>query len=108
MSHAREMGFAIGSLASKNPGKEGELQQRLGITQHELQKLFAGRLFVNSADIATIADVYSVDPMEIVKPDITMYNKGIVHCMSEFSDQKNCEKILDLIDAYIDAKEALK
>ena len=33
--------------------------------------------------------------------------QSVVHCMTPFSDTRNLDTIMDFIDAYIDAKEAL-
>ena len=33
--------------------------------------------------------------------------KNIIHCRTDFSEQKNCDKKLDIIDSYIDVYEAV-
>lgn len=104
MSYAREIGFAI-QKASKH--HEEKICNVLGITPQELKKLYKGRLFVTGADLEKIAEVCGVSMDSLVRADSTEYDAQVVDCMSDFNDRENREMILDLIDAYIDAKEAL-
>lgn len=104
MSYAREIGFAV-QQASKD--HENEIISTLGITQHELKKLYKGRLLLTGADLKKIATVCNVALENLVNVDATQYDAQAVHCMSDFDNRENRETILDLIDAYIDAKEAL-
>lgn len=105
MSYMREVGFAIRQLTDACPKRERQIQNSLGLSDFEMQKLYAGRLFLTMADMRKISEVCSVSFAQLAKPDKNAYNNGIVHCMSEFTSNDNREKILDFIDAYIDAKE---
>lgn len=106
MSYTREMGFAI-QQASKAHGVEDRLSETLAITSQEVQKLFKGRLFLTGSDLEKVSALCGVSAESLVNPDLIDYDAQVVHCMTEFKDRKNREMILDLIDAYIDAKEAL-
>ena len=105
MSYMREVGFAIKQLTNACSEREKQIQNSLGLSDFEMQKLYAGRLFLTMADMRKISEFCSVSFAQLVKPDKNAYNNGIVHCMSEFTSNDNREKILDFIDAYIDAKE---
>ena len=105
MAYMREVGFAIKQLTKESPERESQIQNSLELSDFEMQKLYAGRLFLTMADMRKISEVCSVSFTKLVKPDKNAYNNGIVHCMSEFTSNDNREKILDFIDAYIDAKE---
>ena len=35
------------------------------------------------------------------------YEREVVHCMNSFSNSANREKVLDIIDNYMDIKDAL-
>lgn len=106
MSYARELGFAIKELASENPSVMQSLQSELSISKKELEKVFSGRLYLNSSDLRKVSNVCQVTPKMLMNADKAAYNSRVVHCMSEFRNSENREMILDLIDAYIDAREA--
>ncbi len=106
MSYAREVGFAVKQLANTEEKKQ-QLREALGYSAQELEKLFAGRLYITGFDLDTISKVCGVSPESIVEPDPEAYHAGVVHCMTQFKNPENREKVLDLIDAYIDAQEAL-
>lgn len=106
MSFARELGFAI-QQASKNHGADQGLCEKLGITLHDVQKLYKGRLFLTGSDLDKVAELCEVSAETLIDADSADYDAHIVHCMTEFKNRENKELILDLIDAYIDAKEAL-
>ena len=106
MSYARETGFAI-QQASENQEVRDALCHKLGISKQELAKLFAGRLFLTGADLDTVAEICGASARDLVNPDPTLYDARVVDCMTPFSCRENREMVLDLINAYIDAKEAL-
>lgn len=104
MSYAREIGFAIQQASTHH---EKELCDVLGITTQELKKLYKGRLFLTGSDLEKIAEVCGVSADSFVEADPAEYDAQVVDCMSDFNNRENREMILDLIDAYIDAREAL-
>ncbi|MCC8121104.1 MAG: hypothetical protein LIO42_03790 [Oscillospiraceae bacterium] len=102
MSYARELGFAIQQI-SKQPETQQEICTALHISAHELGKLYAGRLFLTVSDLEKVADACSVSTDMLIEADPNEYNTHI----GKFTNLKNREIILGLIDAYIDAKEML-
>ena len=107
MSYARELGYTIHQAIAGDAHKENEIRSALGLSEHETQRLYSGRLFLNSADIRRVASILNIPVMNLVDLDTSEYDKNVVHCMTPFKDRNNREKILDLINAYIDIKEAL-
>lgn len=106
MSYAREMGFAV-RQASESEETKRKLREGLGFSQQQLEKLYKGRLFLTGPGLLKAAEICGVPAETLVNSDTAAYDAEVVHCMSEFKDRGNREMILDLIDAYIDAKEAL-
>lgn len=107
MSYAREVGYVIRSEVASDPKRKSSLQEALGLSSFELDKLFAGRLSLTTSDLRVVASTLGVPLRALAMPDQNAYDKGAVHCMTEFSDRNNREKILDMIDAYIDIREAV-
>lgn len=106
MSFVRKIGFAI-QQASGDQETSARLCAELGISKQELQKLYKGRLFLTGADLDKVAEVCGISVEALMDTDSTDYDAQVVHCMTKFQNCENREMILDLIDAYIDAKEAL-
>ena len=106
MSRIRELGFTICERVSHDPKVEQPLRDSLGITQQEMKKLYDGRLFLTGADLRKISEVCGSELLQNM--DQSAYNERVVHCMTAFKNPADREKILDLIDAYIDAREALE
>lgn len=108
MTHTRELGFAIRQRTASHPEREQQIQETLHITHQELQRLYAGRLFLTGSDLREVASICDVKPRELMQASQEEYDKNVVRYMTDFQDRENREKILDLIDAYIDAREALE
>lgn len=108
MSTLRNLGYKISSLLSGNSFKEQELCAKLNFSSPDLQRLKYGRLSLNPLQISTVASVLSVKTEDLINYKNADSYKNMVHCMSTFSSQEHCDEILDLIDAYIDVKEAVE
>lgn len=107
MSYARELGYTIHQAVAGDFQKEHEIRSALNLSEFEAKRLYAGRLFLTSSDIKKVAGILNIPAKELVRIDTANYDKNVVHCMSDFNDRNNREKILDLINAYIDVREAL-
>ena len=108
MTHTRELGFAIRQRTDGHPEWEQQIQKMLHITPQELQKLYAGRMFLTGSDLREVALICDVKPRELIQVNQEEYDKNVVRYMTDFQNRENREKILDLIDAYIDVREALE
>ena len=62
MSHARELGFAIHERVAGSQEREQQVRETLHITPHELEKLYAGRLFLTGSDLRKVASVCGAEP----------------------------------------------
>ena len=78
------------------------------ITHQELQKLYEGRLFLTGTDLQKVSKVCDVELNTLLELDRVAYQEKVVHCMTAFQNSENREMVLNLIDAYIDAREALE
>ena len=107
MSYARELGYTIHQAIAGDAHRENEIRSALGLSEYEAQRLYSGRLFLNSADIRKVAGILNIPAMDLVNIDTSEYDKNVVHCMTPFKDRNNREMILNLINSYIDIKEAL-
>ncbi len=106
----RELGTMLYARTAGEPAQRERLRRALGLTPAELERLYAGRLFLTGDQLQAAAQVCDTRPVDLLVQARQGYAGGIerrVHCMTPFSDPRDREQILDLIDAYIDAREAL-
>lgn len=110
MSYMRQIGYLVREALNEHPEKKPLLLHELNISELDLQKLCVGRLFLSLKEQSVITHVLGISMEDMLSED-TARRKGlyqnVVHCMTPFSNRENLDQILDLFDAYIDAKEAL-
>ena len=107
MANMRNLGYKINVLLNNCPAKTQEFREQMKFSENDLNRLLCGRLALNPSQIAAVADFFSITQEELVSYKNTDFYKNMTHCMSPFSSQEHCDEILDLIDTYIDIKEAL-
>ncbi len=107
MASLRDLGYKIMSAIRDNENLKTELCSKLNFSTIDLNRLLFGRLSVTPVQLTTIATTLSVPFEELINYKNNDSYKDIVHCMSSFSSQENCNEVLDIIDSYIDLKESI-
>lgn len=107
MASLRDLGYKIMSLVNDNDSLKSELCSKLSFSSVDLNKLLFGRLSVTPVQLTTIANTLSVPVEELINYKNSDSYANAVHCMSSFSSQEHCNEVLDIIDSYIDIKEAV-
>lgn len=105
MSYTRQIGYLVGMRTTETPGLDSKIKSALCLTDKDFLNLCAGRMFLTCKQQESLFSLLNVSFEEVRNP-VTATYLSRVHCMSTFSNTKNLDLILDLIDAYIDAKEA--
>lgn len=108
MASLRDLGYKIMSLTCNNDTLKSELCTNLNFSLIDLNKLFYGRLSLTPSQLSMVASTLSVSLDSLINYKNEDSYKDFVHCMSPFSTQDNCNEILDIIDSYIDIKEAVQ
>lgn len=108
MASLRDLGYKIMSLTCNNDTLKSELCTNLNFSLIDLNKLFYGRLSLTPSQLSMVASTLSVSLNSLINYKNEDSYKDFVHCMSPFSTQDNCNEILDIIDSYIDIKEAVQ
>lgn len=108
MANFRSLGYKISSLVNDDTEKKELLYTNLGFSENDFLRLKYGRLSLSPVQIKKISSLLSVNCDDLISYSNDDCYKNDVHCMSSFSNQKNCDEILDIIDSYIDIKESLK
>lgn len=107
MANLRNLGYKINILFNNSSTRKQEFCKQMNFSQTDLDRLLFGRLALNPSQIAAVADFFSITQEELVSYKNTDFYKNMTHCMSPFSSQEHCDEILNIIDTYIDIKEAL-
>lgn len=79
----------------------------MNLNEQDLHKLCAGRLTLSPADLDIVADTLNTSFSSLVSSSNSDSYQKRLNCRTNFSDLKNCDKILDVIDSYIDIKESI-
>lgn len=106
MSNLRNIGYKIFLLANKAEDGEENICNNLNFSENDYNRLITGRLSLTPMQINKIAELFSVNPMEILDYKNNDAYSKMVHCMSNFEKNENCDEILYIIDTYIDFVEA--
>lgn len=107
MKDMRVLGKTIEKLAAERHVAAGDLGELIHCSAGQVALLFKGRLFLAFDQLSAIADRFQVSVDELLDGDMDYYNKTVVECMGEFSNDMNREEILDIIDDYLDLRSAV-
>lgn len=105
MSYTRQIGYLVDMRTAETPELDSKIKNELRLTDRDFLNLCAGRLFLTCRQQESLFSMLNVSFEEVQNPAVDAYTSR-VHCMTAFSDTKNLDLVLDLIDAYVDAKEA--
>lgn len=108
MSNLRNIGYKIFLLAKNSDNGKEKLCEALNFSNNDYNKLITGRLSITPMEIKKVAELFSVNPMDILNYKNNDAYAEMVHCMSDFKYKENCDEILDIIDTYIDFAEAVE
>ena len=108
MLQARMMGNHIQNLVRQKNLPLSDLAERLHCSMQQLLSLFKGRAFLSFPQLNALADCLDVPVSDLLQGNAEEYDRTVVHCMNSFQDPNNREKILDLIDDYMDLYDAVE
>lgn len=108
MQSARMLGNYVHQLANSKEISIDRLSEVLGFTKQQVLSFFKGCTFASFSQITSLAKELGVSVDSLLAGDNESYNASVVHCMNKFSNPDNREFILDIIDDYIDVKDAVE
>ncbi len=107
MMEARILGNYVQHLAEREGLSIHDLSELLGCSEHQVNCFFKGRAFLSYPQILSLAQTFNTTVDMLLKGDKEEYDLTVVHCMNDFKDSNQREKILNIIDGYIDIVDAL-
>ncbi len=107
MQEARKLGNYIEYLAAQQDIPVSKISEALECEENQVKRLFKGLAFASFDQISRLATLLGTTIENLLSGDNDQYNHSVVHCMNDFQNNKNREKILDLIDDYVDVFDAV-
>ena len=105
MDRSRMLGRNIQLDMEKHDISEAEFASNLGFSIAELKKILEGKMLLAKKDVENIAQHLQETYDELVRERTREEYESIFDCMGSFSNEENEDKILNLIDMYIELKE---
>lgn len=107
MQSARMLGNYVEHLMpTKNLTRSG-LGEILGCDLRQVDAFLKGRAYASFPQIQALAKALGTSVSDLLAGDAERYGASVVHCMNDFQDPENRERILDLIDDYVDVLDAV-
>lgn len=107
MQNARMFGNFVQKLAEENNLSIDDLVSLLGCQEHQVRLLLKGRAFASFDQVSVLAKQFNLSVSELLNGDVEHYNRTVAHCMNKFQRVENHERILDIIDDYLDVADAV-
>lgn len=107
MQQARMLGYRVQKIANSCNVSPLELSKIIECNEIQLKSFFKGRSFISFEQLSLLAQKLGVNINALLTGDEEGYNSSVVHCMNDFDDPSNREKILDIIDEYMDVLDSV-
>ena len=110
MRDSRILGNTINLLLNQKGIRKEDFAKALGYSVFDVQKLCDARLSASKEDLEDIAQFFHVDEASLFTDlgEKAYVGDGFMHCMGEFKNRENKNKILDIFDMYCDMQELLE
>ncbi|MBS7295606.1 MAG: hypothetical protein KIG96_09495 [Treponema sp.] len=107
MNKIRSIGYTIDCLLDDNKELREPLKTKLNISEYDLKRICAGRLTLSPTSLRIVSETLKCPFKDLLMTSNTDSYQRKLSCRTSFSNPENCDKILDIIDSFIDIKEAL-
>ena len=102
----RKLGVSIFSLMQEAGFSREDFAKKIGYSFRDVCRLTEGKLLLPPRELSKVLDVLGTDISELENREAN-YSIPELRYMKEFSDTEHLDKILDLIDEYVELKESL-
>ena len=107
MKYSRVIGQNIQLVLEDSGITFSQLREKLGYSEKDLCRILEGVLLVDSMELDKFAKVLGVELGQLTEPRDEKQYRELIHCMGEYHDVSNKDKILDYIDLYIELAEVV-
>lgn len=102
----RMLGVNIAALMDKADIKREDLAERLGYSYRDISRLLEGKLLLPPIELERVATQLNTTKDALIHCE-TLNSMPELQYMKEFDNSENLDKVLDLLDEYIELKESL-
>lgn len=102
----RKIGVNIFTLMQNAGISREDLAKKLNYSYRDMCRILEGKLMLPPAEVRKIAELFGKTKQELLHYESNRFVPELQY-MKEFSDTNNLDKILDLLDQYVDLKEAM-
>lgn len=102
----RKIGVNIFTLMQNAGISRDDLAEKLNYSYRDMCRILEGKLMLPPAEVRKIAEFFGKTKQELLRYEADKFVPELQY-MKEFSDTNNLDKILDLLDEYVDLKEAM-
>lgn len=102
----RKLGVNIFTLMQNSGISREDLAEKLNYSYRDICRILEGKLMLPPAEVRKIAELFGKTKQELLHYETDKFVPELQY-MKEFSDTSNLDKILDLLDEYVDLKEAM-
>lgn len=107
MQQARMIGYRVQKYADSKQLSLLDLGAILECDVKQTKAFLKGRSFASFEQLVRLAQKLEISVSDLLTGDEEDYNNHVVHCMNGFQDNENREKILDIIDEYMDVFDSV-
>lgn len=102
----RKIGVNICTLMQNAKVSREELAEKLNYSYRDMCRVLEGRLMLSPTELSKVADIFGKTKNELIHYES---EKGVpeLQYMKEFTNPENLDRILDLLDEYVELKEVI-
>ena len=102
----RKLGVNIFTLMQDSGISREDLAEKLNYTYRDMCRVLEGKLLLPPVEIAKTASLFGKTKKELLSYEADKFVPELQY-MKEFSNIENLDKILDLLDDYVELKEVM-
>ena len=102
----RKLGVNIFTLMQNSGISREELAEKLNYTYRDMCRILEGKLILPPVEIGKIAEFFGKTKKELLNYEADKFVPELQY-MKQFSNTDNTDKILDLLDEYVELKEVM-
>ena len=102
----RKLGVNIFTLMQNSGISREELAEKLNYTYRDMCRILEGKLMLTPVEIGKIAELFGKTKKELLSYEADKFFPELQY-MKQFSNTDNLDKILDLLDDYVELKEVM-
>lgn len=102
----RKLGVNIFMLMQNSGISREELAEKLNYTYRDMCRILEGKLILPPVEIGKIAELFGKTKKELLSYETDRFIPELQY-LKQFSNTDNLDKILDILDDYVELKEVM-